>query len=82
MEDGVATYIVGDFNVDYLKDSQCNIVSTLQCMGFEQQIKHSTHQKGGLIDHVYTNTGGTSIVQESVYFSDHDIIYVTEQKEQ
>ena len=73
-----ATYIVGDFNEDLLQD----VITTrtfLEERNFQQHVEFATHRYGGLIDHVYVRNANISLVQESPYFTDHDLIYIMEE---
>merc|ERR1711954_234009 len=45
------TIILGDFNIDYLKQSSNQVVSWFEARNFVQIIQKPTHIKGGLIDH-------------------------------
>ena len=71
------TYIVGDFNEDLLKD-EIQSRTFLEERNFRQHLISQTHRLGGLIDHVYVRNANVAVVQESPYFTDHDIIYVME----
>ena len=46
--------------------------------GFHQLVQNPTHERGGLIDHVYVNDALLAdqpfVTQRSVYYSDHDAI--------
>ena len=46
--------------------------------GFHQLVQNPTHERGGLIDHVYVNDALFAdqpfVTQRSVYYSDHDAI--------
>ena len=68
------TVIIGDFNLDAHRNA--SIIEQLSLQGFRQMVKKSTHEQGGLIDHVYVNFKGVRVMQRSVYFSDHDLIIV------
>ena len=74
-------YVVGDFNVDILKSHTHQICSMLKDNGFEQIISSSTHEGGGLIDHVYVKniTGGKlPVVSLSFpFYTDHAAIAIS-----
>ena len=77
------TYLVGDFNLCYKSDRNHPILKEIRLLGFEQMVKFPTHMAGRLLDHVhfYSSSGETPIIkvqQESPYFSDHDILLVSE----
>ena len=74
------TVILGDFNIDYLKDQANVISSTLRSLGFKQVVKQPTHILGSLLDHAYVRIadhcvqGKTDVFTHSPYYSDHDAI--------
>ena len=74
----IPTIIMGDMNVDAKKD--CLLKSFLEERAFSQMIKKPTHEKGFTIDHIYVNENfneeDVRIMQEAVYYSDHDIISI------
>ena len=53
------TLICGDFNICYNSDRSNKLITTLEALGFKQQVQEATHIKGGLIDHVYIREIGT-----------------------
>ena len=71
--------VIGDFNWDFLGQSNA-IKSFFQHNGFIQLIENPTHEKGGLIDHVYARGKGCaqkfSVYQKAKYYSDHDAIFI------
>ena len=71
------TYIVGDFNIDYMSQKDNCVIKKLYEIGFRQLVLRPTHMAGGLLDHIYTNasTDNIMIQQQSPYFSDHDILF-------
>ena len=73
------TYIIGDFNIDFISQKENRVIKMLHAMGFMQLVKHPTHILGHLLDHFYSNScsDNVSLHQESPYFSDHDILHVT-----
>ena len=73
------TIILGDFNIDYLKQSSNQVVSWFEARNFVQIIQKPTHIKGGLIDHVWVPSPLSDIVHyniKSVFFSDHDMVQI------
>ena len=66
--------IVGDLNIDYSEDNL--IVAQLLSLGFTQHVSKPTHSEGAILDHCYTNFDVTSVSQQGVYFSDHDVIFL------
>ena len=69
----VPTTVMGDMN-----DSTQQMKQFLEDKGFQQMIRRATHDKGNCIDHLYLNQElldlQPKVEQQSVYFSDHDII--------
>ena len=74
------TLILGDFNFNALCQDQNYILRELENWNFKQLIQNPTHIQGGVIDHCYIsrNLPLSSIFfpQESVYYTDHDIIEI------
>ena len=72
--------IMGDFNVNLLKQKHAAYVQQLQ--KFTQHVKQPTHTEGGLIDHVYSSLFESSdsscklVNQTYGYFTDHTIQFV------
>ncbi|XP_030849505.1 uncharacterized protein LOC105444942 [Strongylocentrotus purpuratus] len=72
----IPAIIVGDFNLNLLKDQHSMAVQhELQHYGFQQCITKPTHVSGSLLDHVYSNTPCTTW-QTASYYSDHDVIWI------
>ena len=74
------TIILGDINLNLLKENSHPIIQFLRKMKFSQLVNSATHQKGGLIDPVFVSyhfkNYSTSIHQVGLYYSDHDRIHV------
>ena len=74
------TIILGDMNLNLLKENHHPLIQYLQEMKFSQQVHSATHQKGGLIDLVFVsyhfNNNSTSIHQQGIYYSDHDRVHI------
>ena len=70
--------ISGDFNYDLLKQPRNQFSTWLKKIGFQQIVTHSTHIKGGLLDHVYffsPNSMSCKLFKiHPVYYSDHDAV--------
>ena len=71
------TIIIGDMNWHFPKNHQMK--TYLSKRGFTQLIQRATHQEGHIIDHLYVSTClqeqfSYKVIQNSVHFSDHDII--------
>ena len=78
-----ATYLVGDFNLCYKSEKNHPILKQLRFLGFEQMVKLSTHIAGRMIDHVHFYSSSVKspmikVQQQSPYFSDHDLLLVSE----
>ena len=46
-------FLVGDFNINVLKESLHPVVKKISSCGFQQLVGYPTHSAGGLLDHVY-----------------------------
>ena len=70
--------IIGDVNLNYNEKKKHPFINYLEKMNFMQLIKKPTHDKGGLLDHIYINKKlqeqKSFSRQRSVYYSDHDAI--------
>ena len=65
--------IAGDVNEDALVDTPGRLRSSLQSLGFHQQISKSTHRQGACLDHIYTrNITCVATHVSGTYYSDHD----------
>ena len=78
------TIIVGDLNICSLKEKFHTVLRSLTFLGFKQKVSFPTHEGGGYIDHVhiYDPTGSeemqpVKISHQSVYFTDHDIMFIS-----
>jgi hypothetical protein len=72
------TFILGDMNTDPTADSF--LTSALFKVGFRQLVKRTTHIKGRILDHIYTNEkkfGVHEAVVTPCYFSDHDSVSIS-----
>ena len=67
------TVIVGDFNLCFLDQRNHQIFRTLENLGFNQLVKKPSHIKGRLIDLVFSKVS-FEIIQQSPFFTDHDIV--------
>ena len=81
------TIVTGDFNICY-HDNKHNVISrTLENLGFSQLVTKSTHLKGGHLDHIYVCQrkpfiGSLTSDTLSPYWSDHEAVTLTLNKEQ
>ena len=82
------TIIVGDLNICSFREKFHTVVRYFQKLGFRQQVLLPTHQGGGYIDHVYiydppesTERQIINVSQQSVYFTDHDILFISKVSE-
>ena len=73
--------IVGDFNIDFLKTPDEFIIRQIVSNGFKQIVTSPTHEKGGLIDHVYIKnvTDKLEVTLRFPFYSDHAAILLTAQ---
>ena len=76
-------FIVGDFNIDFLRNSNEQIIKTITSKGFIQKITTPTHLRGGLIDHIYMNNPDFEIETylDYPFFTDHALISVIDKTE-
>ena len=73
------TILTGDTNIDISKDSGKHFVDFMKDLGFSQLVQLPTHEKGGLLDHVYVTQDlieRVAVSQTGVYFSDHQLITI------
>ena len=68
--------IMGDVNIDSEKKSE--LYRFMTARGFSQEITKPTCDTGSTLDHIYVNKEMKALIfkvnQNSVYFSDHDVI--------
>ena len=71
-------FIVGDFNIDFLKEKNHPIVRKITDCGFMQLVASSTHKEGGLLDHVYVRKVPykLEICLNTPYYSDHSCVSI------
>ena len=73
-----AVIVLGDFNIDLLKQPENLLSQTLKSLGFKQLVLQATHISGSLIDHVYAflpNGEQCEVFKiHPLYYSDHDAI--------
>ena len=71
--------IVGDFNIDFLNKPNELIITQIMSNGFNQIVTSPTHDKGGLIDHVYIKNviEKVEVHLSFPYYSDHASILIT-----
>ena len=78
------TFVVGDLNICYLSQRNHQLLAYLEDEGFHQLVERPTHREGRMIDHILHYSPGSSVnkglkvVQQSPYFSDHDLLFVNE----
>ena len=78
------TFIVGDFNICFKAENNHPVLRNLEKIGFVQKVLAPTHIEGRQIDHVFVfypdhaTYAKTEVVQQSSFFGDHDIIFVTQ----
>ena len=77
--------IVGDFNVDSMKDPHNALSVGLKNYGFSNLSRAATHIQGGCIDHCYIKLPGNpcgahlsaELVLMSLYWTDHDALILS-----
>ena len=71
--------IVGDFNIDFLNMPNELIITQIMSNGFTQIVTSPTHDKGGLIDHVYVKNviENIEVHLSFPFYSDHAAILIT-----
>lgn len=67
--------IVGDFNLCFLNENSHEVFKTMKNNGYQQIVKFPTHEKGRLIDLVFSKLE-YPVNQQSPFFSDHDIVAI------
>ena len=73
------TILTGDTNIDISRESGEQFVEFMKNLGFTQLVKFPTHDKGGVLDHVFVTQDlleKVSVTQTAVYFSDHQLITI------
>ena len=77
---GNPTIILGDMNLNLLKENCHPLIQYLKEMKFSQLVQSATHEKGGMIDLVFVShhfkNHCTSIHQMGIYYSDHDCMHI------
>ena len=67
--------LAGDLNIDLQKDPGNIFTKSMADRGFIQLVKRPTHDKGGLIDHLYFHQAGDASCElfshHTVFWSDH-----------
>ena len=71
-------FIVGDFNINYLRVPHEMIVNKIQSCGYKQLVQHPTHIAGGLLDHVYVKrlSWDPEVYLNFPYYTDHAAISI------
>ena len=67
------TFMVGDFNMDFLHTPKSPIITKILSNGFRQIVTQPTHIEGGLLDHVYIKriSFEPMVLVHFPYYSDH-----------
>ena len=81
LNEGKALVVTGDMNIDMKKSGseQKSLKSFLEEAQMKLMVDNSTHEKGGLLDHVYVSerlVKNTKVQQKGIRFSDHDLLVV------
>jgi hypothetical protein len=70
--------LIGDINIDLLKQPNNKFSKQLKGLGFVQLVKEATHISGGLLDHLYVyfpQDGHCELFKmHPLYYSDHDAV--------
>lgn len=70
--------LIGDINIDLLKQPNNKFSKTLKDLGFVQLVNEATHISGGLLDHLYVyfpQDGHCELFKiHPLYYSDHDAV--------
>ena len=71
------TIVLGDFNDDFLCDSNSRVCDLMMSHSYTQLVNDATTDRATLIDHVYFNCccDEVEVQVRDVYYSDHDVIY-------
>ena len=71
-------WILGDFNIDYIKDNNNIVIRKLKEHNFNQIVSKPTHNQGNLLDHIYIRNVklDLQVVHHSITWLDHDILHV------
>ena len=71
-------FIVGDFNVDFLKDPKDSIITKISSCGYKQIVTVSTHSAGGLLDNVYIKNipWEPMVVINFPFYTDHAAVAI------
>ena len=72
------TFIVGDFNINFLNKPQDAILKKILSTGFKQIVSQPTHLEGGLLDHIYFKRlpFEPKVIVNFPYYSDHGALSV------
>ena len=77
------TVVVGDFNLCFFSERKNPLIHFFEKKGFSQLVDCPTHVDGRLLDHVYhyspdrTLEASLIVEQQSVYYTDHDILWIS-----
>ena len=72
------TFLVGDFNINFLNNPKDGILTKIMSNGFQQLVAQPTHIEGGLLDHIYCKRLSFEplVAINFPYYSDHGAISV------
>ena len=81
------TFIVGDLNICAITEKNHPVLFRIAQLGFLQKVEYPTHIEGRQIDHVFfflpplsQDSLCVKVVQQSSFFSDHDILFIVKVK--
>ena len=77
------TILIGDLNICFENERNHIIFREIERIGFSQKIKNPTHEKGGIIDHVFffshdNYLQSLDVGQSGQFFTDHDLLIFSE----
>ena len=81
IDSNVPTIVMGDVNWHWNGNGKNSMKAYMKSRNFNQLIARTTHEDGNIIDHIYANDhfpeNSLRVNQQSVTFSDHDMISVS-----
>ena len=76
VQQGLATFIVGDFNIDISLSSQSSrhLLTLMRYYGFPPKVQETTHRQGRHLDNIFMNVSSfplLDVVQKYMYYKDN-----------
>ena len=78
------TLLLGDLNICFKAEKDHFALRAIENLGFKQEVARPTHTGGRQIDHVFIFNPvlmadiKIEVIQQSPYFTDHDLLFITE----